>query len=443
MKAIVDVLLACAIVVVVTLVSERLQTPTPVVVWDAGQYYAMASRMAAGDRAYAESPYVFRVGVPWLVSRISPADPKRGFFLVNLASAFAIAVLLMIWLRTWGIARGVALTMIALFAVAWHGPARYIFYNPGYVDPFFIVLLLAGLLAIRWIVDRYAAGKVVLLTLVSGVGGLVRETMVLVPLAFLFVNAPVRAIVARRRAEWRVPAAALAAPFAACIAAIVWTHRIVAIDRMERSSMVDAAWQWLHKSPDAFAMGWLATFGPVLAVIAVDWRRALAFLGEHEWLAAFLAGCAALSFVGGSDTERFAFWALPAIYLLLSRAVEGHRVALASAPVAATLAIAQAVSARVFWGIPDPHGETVVALAGTLGWRASTYGFLNRLFVIDSFHYNLWSSFGSRPFRLLRLAVYFGVMTGLAWLIVLQDRKVALGTFWRAGHRPEHRGVVE
>jgi hypothetical protein len=453
-KTLVDLCLACAIVTLFALVSGRLQKPTPVVVWDAGQYYSMARQFAAGRAPYAESPYVFRVGVPWLVSKMWPRDPARGFFIINLASGFAIAVLLTMWLRTWGIASWIPLAMVALVAAAWHGPVRYIYYNPGYVDPPFIALLLVGLLLIHSIAHTWSAGKIVLLALLSTAGGLVRETMVLVPVCFLLVNGPVTAFVMGQRRSRPVPAWALLLPLVACVCAIALTHRMVAVDVTERSSMVQAAYQWLHKAPDSYAMGWLATFGPVLAIVAFDWRRALRFLADHEWLAAFFVGCAAVAFLGGSDTERFAFWSLPVVYLLLARAIERHANVLRSASLVAGLVVSQAVSARVFWGIPDPHAESVVALGLKSVWPDRIYGVLNRLFVIDSFHFNLWSSFGSRPFRLFRLGLYVVVTGGFMWamhsragastgVLPLKDGEVPLGTLRGARDRAEHGGVVE
>ena len=254
--------------------------------------------------------------------------------------------------------------------------------------------------------------------------------MLLIPLSFLFVNDPVGSRVAGRRQTAAVPAWALAAPLASCAAAIVFTHRIVAVDAGERASMLQAAAQWLHKAPDSYVMGWLTAFGPVLALVVFDWKRALRLLVEHEWLGAFLAGCLAVSFIGGSDTERFAFWSLPVVYLLVSRAIAHHAVLLRNGMVAAALVASQAVAARVFWGIPDPHAEAVVSLAVGDGWRDRLYGILNRLFVIDSFHFNLWSSFGSRPFRLLRIGLYLGVIGGLVWLMHRRgrDREISLGT---------------
>jgi len=80
---------------------------------------------------------------------------------------------------------------------------------------------------------------------------------------------------------------------------------------------------------------------------------------------------------------------------------------------ARTLLASQAISARVFWGIPDPAVDGP-ALSG-LDWYGRVYGVLDRVIVIDHFHWNLWSSFGSRPFQFVRLGIYLLITAGLVW----------------------------
>ena len=424
MKTAINFLLVCAIVAAFTLLSRQLQKPTPIVVWDAGQYYAMARELAAAAKPYAESPYVFRIGVPWLVSKLSPRDPARGFFLINIVSAFAIAVLLAVWLRAWAIRGSISLLIVALFAAAWHGPVRYIYYNPGYVDPPFLALLIVGLLLIKSIAEDYSIAKVVALTFVSAAGVLVRETMLLVPMSFLLVNAPVKALRQDGRLRRAASTGSLIGPLVLSVCALAFTHAVVTVDATERSSMFGAAYQWLHKSPDSYLMGWFTAFGPMLAIVLFDWRRALRFLADHRWLAAFLAGCTTLAFFGGSDTERFAFWSMPVVYLLLADVVQQNADVFRSWYVIALLTFTQSIAARIFWGIPDPRAEQAVALAQSGNWTDKGYGVLNRLFVIDDFHWNLWSTFGSRPFRLLRIAWY--VCVGVSLLLLMRRRTRAL-----------------
>ena len=356
-----------------------------------------------------------------------------------------IAILLVLWLRAWAITGWISLVVVTLVAAAWHGPMRYLYYNPGYVDPPFLVFVLIGLLLIRWIEEASSPVKILLLALLSAAGALVRETMLLVPLCFLMVNGPAGTLIRGRRRSSPVPVWALALPLVSCVAAIAFTHRIVTVDATERASMLQAALQWLHKTPDSYAMGWLTAFGPVLAIVVFDWRRALRLLADHEWLGALLAACVVLSFIGGSDTERFAFWSLPVVYLLLARAIERHAGILRSATLLVALVVSQSVAARVFWGIPDPQTDSAAGLALSAGWGDRLYGIVNRLFVIDAFHFNLWSSFGSRPFRLLRVGLYLVVTAGLTWAMYRRagNREIPLGAFPGTGHRSEHRGVVE
>lgn len=416
---------ALAIAAAFMVLGARLQQPTDVVLWDAHQYYGMASGLAAGRPAYAEVPYVYRIGVPWLVSRLTPADPRRGFMLVNGVAALAIAVLLDLWLCRWLADWRIRLALVALFAAAWHGPVRYLFFNPGYVDPPFLACLLAGVILIGSLAERFSLRTLIACAVVTLLGTLVRETMALVGIACLFVDNPVGRWTTRARSGRGLPLALKAAPLVVSLAVIVWTHAIVAVDSTERS-FAGAVLQYLRKSPLSYALAWFTAFGPVLAIPLFDWRGARRDLIEHEWLAALLALCAGMAFIGGSDTERFVFWSLPVVYVLIGRTVERHRGVFAHARLAAALVVLQTISARVFWGIPDPALDSV-ALAGQ-SWSARAFGVLDRLLVIDGFHWNLWSSFGSRPFKLARLALYLAVTGTLVHAMRVRARHQAAAT---------------
>jgi hypothetical protein len=69
------------------------------------------------------------------------------------------------------------------------------------------------------------------------------------------------------------------------------------------------------------------------------------------------------------------------------------------------LVCAQALSARIFWGIPDPSME-MAHLSEMPDASAKVAAVLNRLLVIDNFHGNLWSHFGSRPVHAVLLVLY-------------------------------------
>jgi hypothetical protein len=413
---------AVAIAATFMALSARLQAPTGVTLWDARQYYGMADRLARGEPAFAEVPYVYRVGVPWIVSRLSPANPREGFAMVNLAAALATAALLDIWLQLWVGAARIRLALVTLFAAAWHGPVRYVFFNPGYVDPLFLACVVAALLVIGSLARRYSMSGLALFLVLIAAGTLVRETMALVAVAFMFADNPIRRTQAAGAPSHRLPLAVRLAPLMVSVAVIAWTHAIVHVDTAERS-FGGAIMQYLHKSPAAYALAWFTAFGPVLAVVAFDWRGAWRDLSDHEWLAALLALCAAIAFIGGSDTERFVFWTMPVVYLLIGRVILRHPTVFRQTAIMVSLIALQAVSARVFWGIPDPALDGASLAGQSLGSRL--YGVLDRLIVIDHFHWNLWSSFGSRPFQIARLLTYLLITGALAWTMRVCERERA------------------
>ena len=134
--------------------------------------------------------------------------------------------------------------------------------------------------------------------------------------------------------------------------------------------------------------------------------------------------CIALAYVGGHDTERYFFWAMPAVYLLIAQSLERQLPVVSSAAVASMLVAGQLLAERVFWAVPDP-GSAVTPLAD-VGGLERLYAIANRVFVIDDFHWNLWSNFGSRPFHLVQLAFYLALSAAI--VLLMQRRAVDVRT---------------
>lgn len=411
--------MAMGIAALFELWSRVIQHRASIIVSDAAEYYRMARQMAAGAAPSAEVPYAYRLGVPWLVSRLSPADPMAGFFAINVASGVLTAALLSLWLRH-GVERlAVRLGLVTCFAAAWHGPVRYVHYNNGYVDPLYLVCVILALAAIESLNHHESRMTLAVLTALSMAGTFVRETMILLPVSAMVAAGPA----VRAGASWRAALRPWSRmwPVVAAAAAIATTHLVVTAE--PERSFVGAAAQWVRKGPSAYVLAWFTAYGPVLAVLLFDWRNVGRDLGVRRHLAAYLGLCAVLALVGGSDTERFLFWAMPVVYLLIGRAVERRLPVMRGPLVAGALLVAQAVSARVFWAIPDTRVDPE-ALGQSAGLGARAYGFLDRLLVIEHFHWNLWSSFGSEPFRLLRLAMYVAVTALLLWAMARRAREI-------------------
>ncbi len=413
-----EIITATGVAALFALWSGTTQQPTSAVTWDAQQYYLIASQIAAGETPAAEAPYVYRLGMPWLVAQLWPADPARGFFVVNLLCGLITAPLLALWLRT-GVDRfAVRLAMVALFAAAWHGPVRYVHFNGGYVDPPFLIFVLLALALVHAMRTQPRAWMLAAFAVLTIAGTFVRETMILLPISALLMGSKGGGPASPFRLDWM-----MAGPIAAGAVTIAVTHAMVDADTAR--SFVAAALQWIRKPPSAYFLAWFTAYGPVLALLLFDGKRVIGDLKAQPHLLTFLGLCAVLAFMGGSDTERFVFWAMPVVYLLVGRAFERHLPVLKGAAIGAGVVLAQAISARIFWPIPDPAMETA-PLAETASWADRLYAFFDRVLVIDHFHWNLWSSFGSAPFRAVRLTLY--VIVTAAIVLVLRRRARELRT---------------
>lgn len=393
--------------------------------WDSDEYFVMAQQLAAGETVTAAAPYAFRKLAPWLVAQCCTGDIQQGFLLINIASGAAIAVLLMVWLRRFVDSAGVRLLMVAAFTLQWHGPLRFAFYYPAYVDPLFQVFVLAALIAGEWLIARPSAAVGVSYAALVAAGTFARETMLVVPVCALAGAA------IGRRGLRQVGWLGLAL-FAGVVAYLVARLNT---DPRGGYRFIDAmALHLLNKPLESLALVWFMAFGPMLAVVAFDWRASAAFLSRRIDLALLPLAFFGLSYIGGHDTERYLFWSMPVVYLLIAQSLVRHR-GLVSAPAIAGLLMAgQVLSQRVFWPVPSP-GNAVTPLSDATGLPAQIYAVLNRVFVIDDFHWNLWSNFGSRPFHLVQLAFYLALS---AVIVVLMQRRAA----GRAEARPYESRVV-
>jgi hypothetical protein len=395
--------------------------------WDSDEYYWMTYNMATRQPIRAAAPWVYRVAIPWIASIPSRWLLERGYsytalaypyYVINIAAAMASTLLLVVWLRRFVGSPAIRLVLVAAFLGEWHGPARFVYFYPIYVDPAFLLCLLGGLVLVEASLDRPSWRATAIVTTVCGLGTLCRESMILVAATFFIAHI--------RRPEGRrslSSVAVLAAPLGTSVLAFAWAHSLV-VSRIPYSAY-DAALLVVQQKPVfTWVLAWFITFGPgVIAVACLDARGALAWLRERPHLAFFLAGSALLSFVGGTDTERILFWALPIVYVLAGRSLERNWPAIASAPILVVLAVAQVVSERLLWPVPAVLlNATPFNDIPSVFRRA--YEALNRMIVVDTYYWNLWSFFGSRGWHAVLLA--FDIVFVAAMALWVRRRAKAL-----------------
>jgi hypothetical protein len=334
--------------------------------WDGCSYYSMADQIAHGSKPQGPAPFIYRVGTSFLAAQLGPHNLMRGFLVANVIAAGLIAALLVLWLRLFIENWKLRLLLVALFLTQWHGPTRFVYFYPDNNDPWGLLFCLAGLICIQKLRANLSPNLLGILCIICFVGLMFREFVGLVGVAAICT---LNLLYYERGLRIRRPVLALLVPLGCAFLGLAASHHLVIRGLLPHpisacgetysrtySFIVEGVY-WMHYQPLVmYIHGWLLAFGPILFLLIFGWREVGRFLGEHQYQLAYLAGVIGLSWVGGPDTERFAFFAMPVIYLLCGKVIARNSVVLRSGLLISFLASIQAISERLFWTIPDYPG---------------------------------------------------------------------------------------
>ena len=323
--------------------------------WDGVVYYNIAEQFSRGQLPDADAPFVYRIGTPFLASLIARGDLLAAFWLINvLANAvtvFLLWVFFRMHLRDWRI----RIALLVLFMTQWHGPIRFVYLYPAYVDPFFFVFLIAGLILVTKLKSSVSVGSIVALVALMFIGVTFREAVLMVALTVPFIVNPITTDLLQwkqMKQNFTSVRVSFLLPAVAGICGLVVTH-LLATQANNYSFLRTAHW-WAYGKPlPGYILAWFIAFGPVLAVTLYDIRGCWTFLMRQQHLLIFILGFSVLAWVGGSDTDRILYWSMPVVYVLTGKAIERQHALLRSVPILATLTILQAISQRMFWATPD------------------------------------------------------------------------------------------
>ena len=293
--------------------------------WDGVSYFQMAQSIVSHERPSAIGPFAFRLGTPALVAWLFPGNLLLGFKLINLAACLLSTALLTLWLRRFIETPWLRLALIAAYLTQWHAPLRFTAHYAAYTDPWLFVFVLGALLLKRQLP----------LVGLCFVGALFREAIVAVPLALFLVS---------RGRQWL--------PLLGGILGVVATHLLAT--QADSYSFARTVGQWAYNKPlPVYVHGLFISFGPALVLPIYFWRKAAEWLKSQPVLAWALAIFLVLGWVGGSDTERIVYWAMPIVYSLFGVILEAHAL---PKSFLITLAALQLLSHRVFQTLPDFPG---------------------------------------------------------------------------------------
>jgi len=419
-----EVILAFLLFAAVTIVSAIGQshcTAHEGLGWDGRFYYSVAEQFAEHQKPQSRAPFIFRPAVPYLAARLEPHNIMLGFYIVSVVAAGLITALLIIWFRLFLNKWLVRLLLVALFLLEWHAPARFTFFIPNGPDPWAVAACVAGLICLHRIYLRFSWRWLLLLSFICFVGPLIREFVGCLALGALCVSNPAERDQGLR---FRWPSLRLWIPLATTMAGIAVCHSIVIDTHFAGySTLKQAGHFWYYQPLFMYLHSWLIAYGPVLFLPVFFWRRAGRFLWIHQYQLAFLVGIVALSWVGGDDTERYSFWAMPIIYLLCGKIIEQEGSILRSRLLVACLVTTQAFSERLFWFVPQEWGGDNPSRVLLTPLRNVSY-------------LNLYTHFGPGLALGLSLIEYGIVGVIIIWVLrrrqleIRSDASTALGWKW-------------
>ncbi len=387
---------------------------------DAEQYQRMASLYAEGfSGVSALPPFVFRVATPWLAARadaiVTPIVPRwldlaiddasgldgvLGFYAVNIAASFAVAMVLLSYLRVFVRTAWIRLALVAFWMLQWHTPPRYTYFMPVNVEPTFLLAVTLVLLAIEHVSSGNRSRQAYLIAIIVLIGTLIREAMAL--LAVVSALHYYRDWRKRRVGHLELIPATL--PLVATAAALVAT-RFLAVPFLPSEPFAVPLEMLREKSPVSWFQAWFFVFGPISIGLMLATPALVPFLRQRPHLVLYLAGVSLLAFVGGTDTERVLGWAFPVVLVLLGISLDEHLRTLRRRPLVALMLLAGIlISARIFWPIPGGE-ETHIAMTNLAFNGASLVALLDKVLVMQNYYANLWTYYGSGPIHAVLLAV--------------------------------------
>jgi len=364
-------------------------------------YYRVAHQFSKGLKASSEAPFVYRIGTPFLVALFFKNNLLFGFKAVNIIANLITVLLFTVWLRLHLDDWRIRTLLATLFITQWHGPVRFTYYDPTYTDPWLFVFLLIGLITIQYIKLKPGILILVWLGLVTFIGVLFREIVMILPIALAFITNPIpRWDDIFCSFTWRKivklikrPYYPFIFPFLLGIAGLFVVRQFAS--QYNDYSFTKSALDWAYDKPVlTYLHAFFVTFGPLIVLPIFFWRRSFQFLWEHQDMLIFLLGMMLVGWIGGSDTERFLYWAMPVVYVLIGLHIQENRSLLNSPPLILVLVVSTVCSQRLFWTVADFPNQfkTPFPIFSILS---------NRFQYLD-----LWSFFAERTVRLISLLEY-------------------------------------
>lgn len=344
--------------------------------WDGEEYHHYAQQIARHEPVRGYEPRIGRLGTCFLAAFSGSQDLKTGFLVVNLEANLLIVVLLELWLSFWIWDRKIRILLNVLFQANWLGPVRFVWFYPILTDHWALVwFLLGSMIAVRY---RDSWPGIMGVALISFIGSFFRETILILPLAYLFLGAEKETSITSFFKG--VPARAFPI-FCFVMGRILLSSSVGLVDDFPPGNFAGRTHPFdifeemrLHLTgldPWRYLLSWFTAYGVVLFIPLMGLPGSLAFLWKDAFLSVSAATYLVLSTLGGTDWERYFIWFSPWVLLWVGSAMEQGLVILQRGWGVALFVILQILSLRLFWTTP---AQNALPLAGDIHSFLTSWG---------------------------------------------------------------------
>lgn len=325
--------------------------------YDADSYYQMALQVAEGRPISAEKPFVYRLATPTIVGKLFSGNIMEGFWTLNFLFGLGILWISALLFQRYFRAPWTVVIAIALIITNPEGPVRFSAFFPVFTDAgalFFIVAILfvgVSRQPIPWLV----------ISLLSFVGVFFREVVMAAPLALL-LGGLWRSFLTRDRHSFGLW---LVLPVLSAAAGIAATHLIVESSgdyTFSSHALFSLSRHVQH--PSILLAAPLTVYGPVILLLIVMLRQTATFISENPELVCYAGLIGVLSVFGGTHTDRFIFWAFPAVLpafgVLMEKLFIDTKWSIRIGVTMFSLISCQALAFRAFQSIPNADFDALI-----------------------------------------------------------------------------------
>lgn len=329
--------------------------------FDGAIYFTMTEQIIANQQVTHLEPLVTRIGIPWLVAHIFPSTPLFGWQIITTLSGFISTIVFYLLSREILTKPVMRIVIVTLFMLHWLAPLRYSWFHPVTLDAPLSALMLIAV----WTVTQYRKTMqirwLIAFAINLYIGITVREVPILF-LGFLFITEP--QILRHPIATLRKPDVQkrLLIYILMCVTALLiyWGIKESVVPTKTHSALAQAYRQLMYRPTYYWVMhAWFNTSGLLAIFIVIGYRSSLQFIRQYPHIAYIIGIVIALSFISGTDKDRFLLWINPFLLLLAAYCIESN-IKLFSTVWSIIILYIQLIVGRAFWATPDPGQQSRV-----------------------------------------------------------------------------------